>query len=62
MVDQKFRIDTEHPIQEVFIIKVILPPDGTACHIPHGVDAARLQFARITRADPPEVCQGSVIP
>ena len=56
MVDQKFRIDPEHVIQQIFIFQ------GAACHISHGIKAAAFQLPRGSGSYTPEVRQGCVGP
>ena len=62
MIDQKFCINTEHPIKQFFIIIFILFSNRATCHISHRADAAFLQFLRIASSHAPEIRDRSVIP
>ena len=60
MVDQQFRIYTEKPVEQFFIIIVGIRTQGTPGDIPHGIETASFQFPGISPAYPPEVSQRTV--
>jgi len=62
MVDQKFRVDTEHPVQKIFVIIIVFLSEGASGDIPHRVDSPFFQFFRVSPAHTPEIRQRTVSP
>ena len=62
VVDQKFRVDTKQPVQQLLVVKIGRLADGAAGDVAHGVQPMAIQLAGIALAHPPKVGQGFVPP
>ena len=62
MIDQKLRIDAEHPVQQIFVIVISQSSDRASGHIAHGKHSGGFQLLAVSGADSPEIRQRPVIP
>ena len=62
MIDQKLRIDAEHPVQQIFVIVISRSSDRASGHIAHGKHSGGFQLLAVSGADSPEIRQRPVIP
>ncbi len=62
MVDQKLGIDAEEPVEKLGVVHLALPPQRTARHVAHSVQAVLLQLFRDPPAHTPEIRQRAVLP
>ena len=62
MIDEELRVDAEQLIEQIFIVEIPRPAQGTAGHVAHGIHAVLRQLLRVTAPHPPEICDGLMRP
>ena len=62
VVDQQLRVHTEHPVQQLLVVKFIRPAERTAGDIAHREQALFLKLFRDPASDAPEIRQRPVRP
>ena len=62
MIDEQLRIDSKHPVKQLFVIVIRLLPKRASGDIPHGEEPLFFQFLRISAPHSPEIGQRAVRP
>lgn len=62
VIDEKFGIDSEQPVQKLLIIVVPRSAKRTSCNITHGENPVLLKLFRIAPSHAPEICKRPVAP
>ena len=62
MVDERFRIHAEEPVEQILVVIFAGPSQRTPCNVSHGHDSLPLQFAGYATAHPPEIGERPVGP
>ena len=62
MVDEQFGIDTEHAIQQVFVVVIRSTTHRASGDIAHGHQSGMLELLGIAAPNPPKIGERTMIP